>query len=292
MRDIEREHNDKLKKWAHEIVQELEERGLQNDALVDLIEERTGVRGFAGDVDPPTVFAHQNAYADVVFQLLQNACEVRVERPTTEELKAKYEDDELSEADDIPEEVWYRIWELGWILGPGYSIEMCRDWEGILVGVVSPTNEKVDGVYFYEDGDVAHSGTNLPPHYPTFEEMFEADELYRSSIEPDTSNVPVEPEQVIAEVARQARAHNAWEAVAVVESYGNPGSGYLAFRRDVFPFQGKGYGTAVWIEAEGDVLFEHGHYDLTRQEALADLANRSGLTQSTIISNVTAALGG
>jgi hypothetical protein len=290
MRDIEQQHIDKLKKWAEEIREEIEEA--DNDALVAAIEARTGVKDFAGDVDPPPVFAYHQAYESIIFQLLQNACEVRVETPTAEEIKEAFgasDDDQFSEADDIPDEVFYRIRELGWILGPSHKISLMRDWEGILVGLITPRNDKVDGVYLYDDGRVAHTGLNLPPTYDTFEEMFEADEEFAQA-SAEASHVREAP--TLALVAEQAERINGWESLAIVESEGRPGSGHIAFQRDRAPFEGKRCGTAFWVEAGGEVHFEHGHYDLSRAEALADLSNRSGLTSNTILNNVTAALGG
>lgn len=50
--------------------------------------------------------------------------------------------------------------------------------------------------------------------------------------------------------------------------------GVIAFVRNDYPFGDKRCGTAQWCENDLGVLFQSGHYDLTRDEAMESFAER------------------
>jgi hypothetical protein len=83
-----------------------------------------------------------------------------------------------------------------------------------------------------------------------------------------------------------AAVENGWRLVALVGCDGAKGilpSGTAAFDRGRSPSgrEGASYGTASFAVSENGAAFYSGSYDLTEEEAMADFAERSGLSTGT-----------
>src|SRR6188508_1798785 len=89
-------------------------------------------------------------------------------------------------------------------------------------------------------------------------------------------------ENALAPVEKAARkTPHGWTVIGLIKhrySRGLRPGGLIAFVRDVAPFEDKRCGTATYYYREdGEVVFIHGHYDLTRGEALEDLVERAAV---------------
>lgn len=81
---------------------------------------------------------------------------------------------------------------------------------------------------------------------------------------------------VMIEVA-EAASRNGWYVVGYHKERHRDGTvpgGHIAFIRDHAPFEDQRAGTAAWGLSDLGVHFHSGHYDMTRDVALADLDDR------------------
>lgn len=79
-------------------------------------------------------------------------------------------------------------------------------------------------------------------------------------------------------VEKAAQTENGWHAIAVIKDRHREGTlpnGVIAFVRNYPMQEDLRCGTAQWAINEAGVFFFSGHYDLKRDEAMADLVKRT-----------------
>jgi hypothetical protein len=92
--------------------------------------------------------------------------------PGADELPGRFGEDgeEVSPVDGIPEWMWPRLRELDALLSGSARLTLARDWEGFVVGLIDG-DDRLDSIYFMEDGRVAYAGLNHPAYVATVAEL-------------------------------------------------------------------------------------------------------------------------
>jgi hypothetical protein len=92
--------------------------------------------------------------------------------PSGDELPGPFgeDEDDASPLGGIPDWLWPRLRELDALLTGSPCIILARDWEGCVVGLVDG-DERLESLYFNEDGSVARANVNQPPYVGTVAEL-------------------------------------------------------------------------------------------------------------------------
>jgi hypothetical protein len=112
--------------------------------------------------------ALQSASASQLSELVR----LTVLTPSADELPGPFGEDEedASPLEEIPAWLWPRLKELDALLNGSPRLTLARDWEGFVVGLIDG-DERLESLYFNEDGSVARANVNLPPYVGTVAEL-------------------------------------------------------------------------------------------------------------------------
>jgi hypothetical protein len=98
---------------------------------------------------------------------------VTIIKPTTAELRERYEDDEISGVGKESRRLQERIRELTELLPKGATISLSRNWEGDVHANIDG-DDRFDVLCILDDGRVGYGGINLPEFFPTVADYLEA----------------------------------------------------------------------------------------------------------------------